>query len=173
MSSNVPAIFSSDSVIVNDPFLPLENDFTQWDCLEFFSTTPHAGTGFGSNEPKQNQTNSNSSLSEPNQQVPIIDERKRRRMISNRDSARRSRIRKRSHLDNLKNEVNLLRNENQELNNQLRSVSQHYHRVRIDNDRLRSEYSMLQQELLDTHQILVFKQLQQLSSSWPGNNVAV
>lgn len=173
-SVNLP-IFSSDSIIIeNDPFLALEsNYFMQWDCLGFFPTTQsigHAetpGSGASDHESKQNQTNSisnsNSCLSEPNQQVPIIDERKRRRMLSNRDSARRSRMRKRNHLDNLRNEVNQLRNQNQELNNQLSSVSQHYHRLRIENDRFRSEYSLLQQELLEMRQILVFKQ--QLSSS--------
>ncbi|XWS09025.1 hypothetical protein CRYUN_Cryun40dG0050500 [Craigia yunnanensis] len=160
----------------NDPFLALESDFMQWDCSEFFSTTPSIGparSGFGLDEPKQNQTNSNSSLNEPNKPVPIIDERKRRSMISKRDSARRSRMRKRNHLENLRNEVNQLRIENQELNNRLRSVSQQYHRVRIDNDLLHSEYSMLQQELSDMRQILVFKQLQQFSSAWARNNVAV
>ncbi|KAK6287724.1 hypothetical protein POUND7_013903 [Theobroma cacao] len=92
-------------------------------------------------------------------------------MISNRESARRSRMRKQKHLENLRNQVNRLRIENRELTNRLRFVLYHCHRVRTDNDRLRSEYSMLQQKFWDIRQILLFKQLQQFSSAWPCNNV--
>ncbi|XWS29680.1 hypothetical protein CRYUN_Cryun24cG0050900 [Craigia yunnanensis] len=158
----------------NDPFLALESRFTPWDCSEFFSTSQPIGStisGSGSNESNQNQTNSNSGLDEPKQPVSIIDERKKRRMISNRESARRSRMRKQKHIENLRNQVNRLRIENRELTNQLRFVLYHCHRVRTDNDRLQSEYSMLRQKLSDINQILLFKQLQQFS--WPCNNVTV
>ncbi|XP_022774116.1 G-box-binding factor 1-like [Durio zibethinus] len=88
----------------------------------------------GSDELNQNQTNSNSSgLVEPNPPVPIIDERKRRRMMPNRESARRSRMRKQKHLENLRNEVNRFSIENRELTNRLRFVWYHCHRVRKDN----------------------------------------
>ncbi|OMP01745.1 hypothetical protein COLO4_11611 [Corchorus olitorius] len=178
MMSTVPAIFPSEPMLGNDPFPAFETGFTPWDCSEIFSTTQSmgpAGSGSGSDEMNQNQTNSNSNSGsdEPNQPASIIDERKRRRMISNRESARRSRMRKQKHLENLRNQVNRLRVENRELNNRLRFVLYHCHRVRTDNDRLRSEYSMLRQKLSDIRQILLFKQLQQFSSAWPCNNVTV
>ncbi|XVF15394.1 hypothetical protein REPUB_Repub09cG0149000 [Reevesia pubescens] len=160
----------------NDPFPAFESGFTPWDCSELFSITQSIGPArsvSGSDEPNQNQTNSKSGLDESNQPVSIIDERKRRRMISNRESARRSRMRKQKHLENLRNQVNRFRIENRELTNRLKFVLYHFHRVRTDNDRLQSEHSMLLQKLSDIRQILLFKQLQQFSSSWPCNNVPV
>ncbi|KAK8480475.1 hypothetical protein V6N13_126931 [Hibiscus sabdariffa] len=175
MLSTIPANFSSGSLVDYDPFLSFEGGFTPpWDCSELFSTTQSiepAGSGSGSDETNQNQTNSNTSSDEPNQPLSVLDERKRRRMISNRESARRSRMRKQKHLENLRNQVTRLRVENQKLNNGLRFVLYHCHRVRTDNDRLRSEYSMLRQKLSDIRQILLFKQLQQFSSAWPCYNV--
>ncbi|KAB1670270.1 hypothetical protein ES319_1Z183800v1 [Gossypium barbadense] len=50
------------------------------------------------------------------------DERKKRRMKSNRESARRSRWRKRMHLENITDEVNRLSVENQQLKNRLSTV---------------------------------------------------
>ncbi|XP_022773922.1 bZIP transcription factor 2-like [Durio zibethinus] len=177
MLSTVPTTFFSDSILDSDLFPAFESGFTPWDCSDFFSNSPSIGpviSASGSDELNQNQTNSNSSgLVEPNQPVPIIDERKRRRMISNRESARRSRMRKQKHLENLRNEVNQFRIENRELTNRLRFVWYHCHRVRTDNRRLHSEYSMLRQKLSDLRQILLFKQLQQFSSAWPCNNVAI
>ncbi|XVF28857.1 hypothetical protein REPUB_Repub15cG0068300 [Reevesia pubescens] len=177
MLSSIPAIFSSSDLMLDDELFPaFESGFTSWDCSEIFSTTQSIEpprSGLGSDEPKQSQNNSNPSLNEPKQSISIINENKRRRMISNRDAARRSRMRKQKHLENLRNEVKQLRIKNQELNNQLRSVSHHYHRAKMVNDRLRSEYSMLQQGLADMCRILLFKQLQQISSACSCNNVTV
>ncbi|XP_050365435.1 bZIP transcription factor RISBZ2-like [Argentina anserina] len=103
--------------------------------------------------------------------VLVVDERKRRRMESNRESARRSRMRKQKHLENLRNQVNKLRTENRELSNRLRYVMYHFQRVRTDNERLRAEHTMLRQKLSDIRQILVFRQLQNMSSAWPCNTV--
>ncbi|KAE8726467.1 hypothetical protein F3Y22_tig00006753pilonHSYRG00039 [Hibiscus syriacus] len=125
MFSTVPAIPSPDSMLYNDSIPALETDITQFDWSDFFS--PSQSTG---------------SLNETNQSVPIIDERKRRRMISNRDSARRSRMRKRNQLEKLTNEVKQLQIQNQELYNRLKSVSDQNHCLRIDNDRVRFESSL-------------------------------
>ncbi|XVE82963.1 hypothetical protein DITRI_Ditri16bG0047500 [Diplodiscus trichospermus] len=179
MLPNVPAIVSPESMLSNDPFPAFQSGFTPWDCSELFSTTQSVGPARSGSidESNQNQNkdqnNSNSDSDEPNQSKSVVvDERKRRRMISNRESARRSRMRKQKHLENLRNQVNRLRMENRELTNRLRFVLYHYHRVRTDNDRLCSEYSVLRQKLSDIRQILLFKQLQQFSSSaWPCNNV--
>ncbi|KAK5775557.1 bZIP transcription factor 44-like [Gossypium arboreum] len=145
-----------------------------WDCSQLFSTIQSVGparSGSASSEP--NQTHSNSGLDESNLKLSIIEERKRRRMMSNRESARRSRMRKQKHLENLRNLVNRLRIENRELTSRLGFLLYHCHRVRTDNDSLRSEYTVLRQKLSDIQQILLFKQLQQFSSTWPYNNVPV
>ncbi|KAE8665758.1 putative DUF26 domain-containing protein 2 precursor [Hibiscus syriacus] len=170
-------MFSSGSKFDNYPFPAFENGFTPWDhCPELFSTfqtiEPGAILGYVLDEPTPDQNNSNSGSEEPNQpDSSLVDERKRRRMISNRESARRSRMRKQKHLENLRNQVNRLRAENRELTNRLRSVLYHCHRATTDNDRLRYEHSFLRRKLSDIHQILTLKQLQQFSSAWPFNNV--
>ncbi|XP_017635767.1 basic leucine zipper 4-like [Gossypium arboreum] len=177
MLSTVPAIISSNPMMESDPFPSLQS---AWDCSQLFSTTQSVGparSGSASTElnqtQTQTQTHSNSGLDESNKTLSIIDERKRRRMISNRESARRSRMRKQKHLENLRNQANRLRIENRELTYRLRFLLYHCHRVRTDNDRLRSESTLLRQKLSDMHQNLLFKQLQQFSSAWPCNNVTV
>ncbi|KAE8665956.1 putative DUF26 domain-containing protein 2 precursor [Hibiscus syriacus] len=170
-------MFSSGSKFNNSQFPAFENGFTPWDhCPELFSTfqtiEPDAILGSVLDELTPDKNNSNCGSEEPNQpDSSVVDERKRRRMISNRESARRSRMRKQRHLENLRNQVNRLRAENRELTNRLRSVLYHCHRVTTDNDRLRSEHSILRKKLSDIHQILMLKHLQQFSSAWPCNNV--
>ncbi|KAK8522720.1 hypothetical protein V6N13_115675 [Hibiscus sabdariffa] len=82
-------------------------------------------------------------------QVNVIDERKQRRMISNRESARRSRMRKQKHLDELWSQVIRLRNENHNLIDQLNHVSESHDRVLQENARLKEEASDLRQMLSD------------------------
>ncbi|XP_065875104.1 basic leucine zipper 4-like [Euphorbia lathyris] len=188
MLSAIPSFFSPDPMVGN-PFSPIEDGFPPWDCSDFFlndhddqdpQSPKPGGSCSGSDEPNrsdQNQPdNSISSSDEPNQTtVSVVDERKRRRMISNRESARRSRMRKQKHLENLRNQLNRLRIENRELTNRLRFVMYHWNSVRRDNDRLRSEHSILRQKLSNIRQIMMFRQLQQFTSAsasaWPCNNI--
>ncbi|MBA0808223.1 hypothetical protein Gohar_023980, partial [Gossypium harknessii] len=79
------------------------------------------------------------------------DERKKRRMKSNRESARRSRWRKRMHLENITDEVNRLSVENQQLKNRLSAVINQYHIVWRENEQLRSESEALWAKLLDLY----------------------
>ncbi|KAG7032135.1 Basic leucine zipper 43, partial [Cucurbita argyrosperma subsp. argyrosperma] len=83
------------------------------------------------------------------QQKSIIDERKQRRMISNRESARRSRMRKQKHLDELWSQVLRLRTENHELIDKLNHVSDSHEKVLLENARLKEEASDLRQMLSD------------------------
>jgi len=127
-------------------------------------------SGSGSDEPNRNQGDSDG----PNhkrgaESVTVVDERKRRRMISNRESARRSRMRKQKHLENLRNQANRFRVENRELSNRLRFFLYHCRSVQTENNQLRSEYDMLRQKLSEIRQFLVFRQLQPLTSAWPCN----
>ncbi|KAF5751985.1 hypothetical protein HS088_TW02G01004 [Tripterygium wilfordii] len=84
-------------------------------------------------------------------QQTIIDERKQRRMISNRESARRSRMRKQKHLDELCSQVVRLRTENHSLIDQLNHVSERIDKVGQENSKLKEEASDLRQMLTDLH----------------------
>ncbi|TYG37166.1 hypothetical protein ES288_D13G120500v1 [Gossypium darwinii] len=94
-------------------------------------------------------SNTSTSDEAEEQQVNVIDERKQRRMISNRESARRSRMRKQKHLDELWSQVIRLRNENQSLLDKLNHVSESHDRVLQENARLKEEASDLRQMLTD------------------------
>lgn len=148
-----------------DPFFPPNN------------TPPEpVMSNSGSENPNPNPFFSNSGSDSPgsdetNQTGLIPDERKRRRMISNRESARRSRMRKKKHLENLRNHVNRLRIGNRELENRLRVVTHHGQLVRRENDRFLSESAMLRQRLWAIQQVLLVRELQPFSApAWPCNN---
>lgn len=83
------------------------------------------------------------------QQLSLISERKQRRMISNRESARRSRMRKQKHLDELLSQVVWLRNENHQLIDKLNNVSECHDQVLQENAQLKEETSELRQMLTD------------------------
>ncbi|PQM35717.1 bZIP transcription factor 53-like [Prunus yedoensis var. nudiflora] len=56
----------------------------------------------------------------------LMDQRKRKRMISNRESARRSRMRKQKHLDDLMAQMAELKKENNQIITSVNITSQHY-----------------------------------------------
>ncbi|OVA12534.1 Basic-leucine zipper domain [Macleaya cordata] len=82
-------------------------------------------------------------------QLRVIDERKQRRMISNRESARRSRMRKQKHLDELWSQVVQLRSENRQLINRLNHILDCHENVLQENTHLREEASELRKKLND------------------------
>ncbi|XVE70221.1 hypothetical protein DITRI_Ditri10aG0055400 [Diplodiscus trichospermus] len=100
-----------------------------------------------SNEPVSPNSGSEGS----SRAVYTKDERKQRRMISNRESARRSRWRKKRQLENLTEEVNRLNIENQQLKNRLSLAINQCHVVWRENEQLRSESIALWAKLLDLH----------------------
>lgn len=198
MLSTFPAFVPCSDQILGNPFPAFDGGFTPWDCSELFPPVDHEGSpkpvtsnsgsgdffqttaspkpaasGSSSDEPNRYHAETKRTCSEEpsNRPVSVVDERKRRRMISNRESARRSRMRKQKHLENLRNQVNRFRVENREISNRLRFALYHLQLVRTDNLRLRSEYSMLQQKLSDIRQIMLFRQLQQFPPAWPCNTV--
>ncbi|KAJ9564083.1 hypothetical protein OSB04_000049 [Centaurea solstitialis] len=77
------------------------------------------------------------------EQLSLINERKQRRMISNRESARRSRMRKQKHLDELWSQVMWLRNENHQLVDKLNKFSETHEQVLQENVQLKEEASEL------------------------------
>ncbi|KAL2546568.1 basic leucine zipper 43-like [Forsythia ovata] len=130
MQSNLPALQFNRflSNLPNYQISPLVHEFTpNSSCISNNSTSDEA------DDP----------------QLSIIDERKQRRMISNRESARRSRMRKQKHLDELWAQVLRLRTENQNLIGKLNHVSECHDRILQENARLKEETSDLREMLMD------------------------
>ncbi|AEC05787.1 unnamed protein product [Arabidopsis thaliana] len=90
-------------------------------------------------------SNNSTSDEDHHQSIMVLDERKQRRMLSNRESARRSRMRKQRHLDELWSQVIRLRNENNCLIDKLNRVSETQNCVLKENSKLKEEASDLRQ----------------------------
>lgn len=91
---------------------------------------------------------------ESSRSLYTFDERKQRRKISNRESAKRSRYRKKKHLENLTDLVNRLSAENQELKDKLSLILNECYVALRENDRLSSEYVALRARLSDLYRVL-------------------
>lgn len=179
-----PFVFQQGDPIISTPFKQTQNPIL-FNIGSNNSNSSHTGSksglvpiqtqkpvlfnsGSDNSNSNSNHTGSNSGSDELNRSGSVTDERKKRRMISNRESARRSRMRKQKHLENLRNQLNRLKIGNRELMNRLRLMTDNCGILRGDNDRLRSESVMLTQKLWDIRQILVVRQIQ--SSSFLCNN---
>ncbi|CAA2969985.1 basic leucine zipper 43-like [Olea europaea subsp. europaea] len=135
--SHVPADFSNSPAFQFSGFLPnVQNFHISVPVHEFTSTSSCISSNSTSDEADDNQ-------------ICTIDERKQRRMISNRESARRSRMRKQRQLDALRAQVLHLRAENQTLAEKLNRASESRDRVVHENEWLKEELSDLRQILLD------------------------
>lgn len=77
-------------------------------------------------------------------------------MESNRESARRSRMRKQKHLDELMGQADELRKENNEMLTRLNVTTQHYVKVEADNSVLRAQMTELTQRLNSLNEMLRF-----------------
>ncbi|GAA0148974.1 DNA-binding transcription factor [Lithospermum erythrorhizon] len=84
----------------------------------------------------------------------LMNERKRKRMESNRESARRSRMRKQQHLDGLMAQVSQLRKENNQILTSINITTQHYVNVEADNSVLRAQMMELSQRLQSLNEII-------------------
>ncbi|KAI8534285.1 hypothetical protein RHMOL_Rhmol10G0078500 [Rhododendron molle] len=100
--------------------------------------------------PQSTCLSNNSTSDEADEQnLSLINERKQRRMISNRESARRSRMRKQKHLDELWSQVVWLRNENHQLIDKLNHFSETHDKIVQENAQLKEETTGLRQMITD------------------------
>lgn len=86
----------------------------------------------------------------------VMDQRKRKRMESNRESARRSRMRKQKHLDDLMAQVTQLRKENSQILTSINITNQHYLNVEAENSIMRVQMMELGQRLQSLNDILSY-----------------
>lgn len=86
----------------------------------------------------------------------LMDQRKRKRMLSNRESARRSRLRKQKHLDDLVSQVAELRKENQQILTSVNITTQQYLSVEAENSVLRAQVGELSHRLESLNEIVEF-----------------
>ncbi|CAH8368576.1 unnamed protein product [Eruca vesicaria subsp. sativa] len=84
----------------------------------------------------------------------VTDERKRKRMISNRESARRSRMRKQKQLGDLINEVTVLKNDNAKITEQVDAATRKYVEMESKNDVLRAQAVELTERLRSLNSVL-------------------
>ncbi|XP_010420260.1 PREDICTED: basic leucine zipper 43-like [Camelina sativa] len=90
-------------------------------------------------------SNNSTTSDDATEGIFVINERKQRRMVSNRESARRSRMRKQRHLDELLSQVAWLRSKNHQLLEKLNQVSDSNDHVIQENLNLKEENSELRQ----------------------------
>ncbi|XP_021852917.1 bZIP transcription factor RISBZ4-like [Spinacia oleracea] len=114
-----------------------------------------------SDDPNQDRNGSNSRSCPEN---PVTDERKRKRMISNRESAKRSRMRKQKHVENLRNDANKLKVQTRERSNNLRVMTHQIQVVTRENEQLKTESVILQRKLMQFGYIWKLQQLQKQCS---------
>ncbi|KAD3068707.1 hypothetical protein E3N88_36587 [Mikania micrantha] len=81
------------------------------------------------------------------QQYANIDERKRKRMISNRESARRSRAKKQQRLDELLCEISRLQNDNNTIMKKIDEATQVFVNAESQNNVLRAQLTELTDRL--------------------------
>ena len=84
----------------------------------------------------------------------LVDEMKTKRMVSNRESARRSRMRKQMQMDDLLTQVSQLRNENNRVMADVSITMQHYGNVEAENSVLRARVVELGHRLESLNQII-------------------
>ncbi|PIM98830.1 hypothetical protein CDL12_28689 [Handroanthus impetiginosus] len=83
-----------------------------------------------------------------------MDERKRKRKLSNRESARRSRMRKQQHLDELIAQEKQLQDENKKLRQMIDGSSQLYINFASENNVLRAQVAELTDRLRSLNSVL-------------------
>ncbi|XP_048428518.1 bZIP transcription factor 11-like [Pyrus x bretschneideri] len=84
----------------------------------------------------------------------VMDQRKRKRMLSNRESARRSRMRKQEHMTDLTAQIGLLMKENNQIITSMNVTNQLYMKIEAENSVLRAQMDELTNRLQSLNDIL-------------------
>ncbi|KAK1436525.1 hypothetical protein QVD17_02306 [Tagetes erecta] len=84
----------------------------------------------------------------------LMDEKKRKRMESNRESARRSRMKKQKHANDLTAEVKKIKNDNDHIRSTINVTTQKLIEIEAENSVYRAQVSELTQRLVSLNQIL-------------------
>ncbi|KAL4584268.1 hypothetical protein LXL04_008864 [Taraxacum kok-saghyz] len=84
----------------------------------------------------------------------LLHQRKRKRMQSNRESARRSRMRKQKHLDDLSDQINQIKKDNTQIVSTINVTTQQFVQVEADNSVLRAQMGELSQRLNYLNEII-------------------
>ncbi|KAK9281246.1 hypothetical protein L1049_004142 [Liquidambar formosana] len=84
-----------------------------------------------------------------------IDERKRKRMLSNRESAKRSRMRKQKHLDDMLGEATQFKNANSQIMQRINATTQLYVEAASENNILRAQVMELTDRLRSLNEVLL------------------
>lgn len=95
-------------------------------------------------------------VSDEDPRAAAIDQKKQKRMLSNRESARRSRMRKQKHLDDLSAQLSQLRHDNGQLLQALSLATQRFLGVEAENSVLRTQMMELSSRLHSLNEILHF-----------------
>lgn len=101
-----------------------------------------------------NSSGSTQKLQNSGSEGDLMDQRKRKRMQSNRESARRSRQRKQNHLDELMAQAAQLRKENNQIITTTNLTTQQFVKVEAENSVLRAQMDELSQRLQSLNDIL-------------------
>ncbi|CAN6935815.1 unnamed protein product [Brassica oleracea] len=89
-------------------------------------------------------------------QRDLINERKRKRLESNRESARRSRMRKREHLVGLTTQLEQLRKDNRKATIAIDVTTEQYDKMEAENSVMRAQVTELNHRLNSLNQIIAF-----------------
>ncbi|XP_075517040.1 bZIP transcription factor 44-like [Primulina tabacum] len=103
--------------------------------------------------------------------LKAVDQRKRKRMESNRESARRSRMRKQKHLDDLTAEITQLTEGNSQILTNISATTRHYVNLEAENSILRAQMMELSQRLHSLNEILDFISSSAAASAGGGSCV--
>lgn len=95
-----------------------------------------------------------SSDQEDQQRLQVVDQRKRKRMLSNRESARRSRMRKQKHLDDLVSQAGQLKKDNGEIITSVSVTNQLLGNLEAENSILRAQLAELTNRLQSLNDII-------------------
>ncbi|CAL0329865.1 unnamed protein product [Lupinus luteus] len=84
----------------------------------------------------------------------LMDQKKRKRMVSNRESARRSRMKKQQHLDGLVAQVDQLNKENNQIRKSVEITTQYYLNIEAENAIIRAQVEELSNRLQSLNEII-------------------